>query len=196
MSNIIVDGSGSGYAAKVDQENKLLTHSFTVSSALTGALKGDAFNVGSTLLTLTSANESACLYIKNLEQDDIIISVQFINLGASTGGSGESKFKFYLNPTTGTIIDNAVAGDAFNRKIGSSNTLSATVYKGAEGYTLTNGDVIEAPTTGLFSTVPFVLEKGSAFGIAITPPTGNTSLEVQIGLNVIKNGSSYGNNGK
>jgi hypothetical protein len=193
MSTVLIDGAGKGYSAKVDEEQRLHTHAFTVSTALAAALSGDAFNVGSSLITLTSANESGCLYIKNNEPEDIILSVQFINLGTSTNGTGESHFTFYLNPTGGTLISNAVAGDVFNRRIGSNNTLSADVYKGVEGDTITGGNIIKAPTTGLFSSVPYVIAKGATFAISITPPTGNTSMEVQIGLNTITHGPKYGN---
>ena len=189
----IEDGTGNGNEVKVDDENRMHVHSFGVDIDTASALQGDAFDICSGLITLTSANESALLYIKNNENDDLILSLQFVNLNASTNGVGESTVKYYINPTGGTIVSGASDAGVINRKIGDANTLTADVFKGAEANTLTGGSNIEFPSTGFASSSPFVLPKGATLGIAIIPPTSNTSMVAAVGLYVIKGATKHGN---
>ena len=70
-----------------------------------------------------------------------------------------------------------------NRDFASSNdiTNNASVYKGVEGDTLTDGGSFAFTTRSNFdSPISFdsaniILRKGNSIGINITPPTGNTS---------------------
>ena len=56
MADIIKDGTGSGKTAKIDACNRLHTHAFTVPFATTATAEGDAFNLSTELVTLTTQN--------------------------------------------------------------------------------------------------------------------------------------------
>jgi hypothetical protein len=189
--SIIKDGTGTGSSAMVGDKNRLHTHALVTTAASNATVEGDAFNVSSELITLTSANDSALLYIKNNEDHSISVTTLFVNLGASTGGSGESLISFQLAPTGGTLISDETAAQTLNRNIGNNTTLTAAAYKGAEGKTITGGSTVQLPSTGGPIASEYVLPKGAAFSLSITPPTGNTSMQVQIGFLVVRNYESY-----
>jgi len=190
---LIDDGAGKGFSVKVDECLRMHTHAFTIDSDTSAALNGDVFDVCSSIVTLTSANESGILYIKNNENDDLIISLQFVNLGASTNGVGESAVTVYLNPTTGTLIACGCCVTPLNRRVGDANALCTVTVSGAEASTITNGGTISFPSTGFVSNAPYILPKGAALAVSVTPPTSNTSMPVAVGLFVIKNATKYGN---
>jgi hypothetical protein len=81
---------------------------------------------------------------------------------------------------------------AINRNYGSAKTLSlTTIYRGAEALTLSGADAVAIES--LFSgqgrqtvPVPIVIPNGQSVGITVTPPTGNTSMVVQIAMAVYK----------
>ena len=92
------------------------------------------------------------------------------------------------NPTTGTVITNAVpVSAASNRDFSSSTQLNALAYKGAEGDTLTNGETFaittrDASFSGVvsFDAAPIVLRRGNSIGIKFDPAAGNTSQTVTV----------------
>jgi hypothetical protein len=191
MSAIIKDGSGTGLTAKVGISNRLHTHSMSTPHTVVALEDGNAFNVSSELVVLTTDSESTMLYIKNNESFDISIITEFVNIGASTGGSGEGLVKFTLNPTGGTIISDAILAQTLNRRVGDSTTISLDAYKGSEGKTISGGSNIQLPSTGGAINSEYIIPKGSSFALSYTPPTSNTSIQVQIGFLVIKDNSQY-----
>lgn len=189
---IIKDGKGRGYEVKVDEDNRLHTHAFTTNVDTSATINGDVFDISSNTVTLTSANESGLLYVKNNENDDLLLSLQFVNIDASTGGSGGSLVTYYFNSSTGTLISGATAANVLNRRIGSADSITVDAYKGVEGSTITDGTSMDFPSTGFSASSPFVLPKGASFAVSITPPTGNTSMRASIGLFIVKNATIYG----
>jgi hypothetical protein len=174
---IIENGGGSPQAwAKVDVNNRLHVLSVSEGFNIEAALLGDNYNINSGVMTLTSGNKSAVFYLKNNEDLKFVIEDILVILGGSTGGSGDLQVDILQNPTTGTIVDNAVSAQTIvNRNFGKTSTsLDASVYKGAEGDTFTNG-VLFADTTRTGSGViefdadVIILEKGSSLGIEVTP---------------------------
>ena len=96
------------------------------------------------------------------------------------------------NPTAGTIVSNAVAAPVeINKNFGSSLSLTVDAYKGADGYTFTDGDVAyrsllsSAARTYVISTGNIVLPTGTSIGVKITPQTSNSSMDVQLFLSVL-----------
>lgn len=183
----ILDGTGGGYLAKVDQHNRLATDSLTVDEALNATFEGMSYNVNSGDITLTSANESGVVYVSNTNSSvDIVVDTLILIMGASTGGSGDLKVDVKRNPTAGTLISSGTAFDSVNRDFGSANTLGATILKGAEGSTVTDGDdafkTIITAQNRTVAPVNYVLRPGNSIAITITPPTGNTSMTIQAGF--------------
>ena len=187
---IIENGGGAPQAwAKVDTNNRLHVLSVSEGFNIEAALKGDNFNINSGTLTLTSANKSAVFYFKNNETKKFVIEDVLVITGSSTGGTGDLAINLIQNPTTGTIIDNATAVTTVaNRNFGmTSSTLAADVYKGAEGYTFTNGTVFADTTRNATGVVEFdadvmVLPRGSSVGVEVTPQPSNTSMAVKVAI--------------
>ena len=183
----IQDGTGRGYAAKVNSENRLLTQTVNLIAEENASLAGLAYNINTGIVTLTNgATKNAIMYVKNNEDHDMIIAQLIYQTGASAGGSGNVLVDVIRNPTTGTIISGASAVEiSANRNFGSSRVLAVTAYKGTTGSTITDG-------TKFFETIMstatqrigidargIILPKGSSIGINITTPTGNTSMAVE-----------------
>ena len=89
MSEMIGDGTGHGYQAKVDNLNRLHTHGTVRTEEEFGAIAGQTYNVNTSTISLTSANESAVLYFKNESNENVFISNIGFLLGNSTGGAGD-----------------------------------------------------------------------------------------------------------
>jgi len=191
MAEQIIDGTGSGKKAKVDNGNRLHTHSVSESIIEFAALNGESYNINTGTITLTTANESAVLYFKNNGENPINIASVGYLLGNSTGGAGDLLATVYLNPTTGTIVSGATDVDInVNKNFGSSKVLAVDAYKGAEGNTITNGgDAYYSLLNGagkqyVISTGTVVIPKGSSIGVSITPQTGNTNMDIQVFMSV------------
>jgi hypothetical protein len=87
------------------------------------------------------------------------------------------------NPTGGTLISGATNVDMNqNRNFGSNIALTADVYKGASGNTVTGGnDIAQFYQTGqgrLFASIGFDLPKGSSIAIEIDPNLSSGSVNV------------------
>ena len=183
----IQDGTGNGYQAKVDSQNRVLAKSVSVLQSEDASSDGRSYNINTGTINLTTAGESGVLYIKNTGLNDIkITSVGFL-LGNSTGGTGDLELKIYKNTTTGTLVSGASAVSINqNKNFGSSKTLSATTYKGAEGSTITNGTLTYssllagAARTYVIATGDVDLTSGASMAVSITPQTSNTSMDVQV----------------
>lgn len=197
MEFLIKDGTGGGYEAKVDSNNRV--HALAVSSSISQAagVSGDTFNFNTDVISLTTANKSAVAYIKNNSINDIYIDPVGFLLGNSTGGTGNLRLEIIKNPTQGTIIDNAADVPILeNKNAGSSKQLDALTYKGAEGDTIGNGSLWyatllpSAATVYTIGTGSLILKGGNSLGINVVPQLSNTAMDVMIFMSVIEaNGS-------
>ena len=183
----IEDGTGSGKLARVDDNQRLYTDAITESIKDAETENGNAYNLNTGDVTLTSAAKTTVFYFKNNEDKDYHLTAFIYNLGNSTGGSGDVKMDVIKNPTTGDIITNANDVEMIsNINYGSSSTLDANVYKGATGETVVNGDISistrSASNTGriFIGLGIIVVPKGSSIAVDYTPPSGNTSQTIQI----------------
>ena len=184
MPDIILDGSGNGYRAKVDSNYRLFTNAVTIDEDQEATKTGKSFNINTGIITLTDANETPLFYFKNNENSNYHITAIIIGSWTSTGGTGiEPQITIVKNPTGGTIISNAndVSINS-NRNFGSSEILDALAYKGATGETLTGGLdhlIFVMSTSGrLVALVDEVIPKGLSLGIKYTPQTSNTSQKI------------------
>lgn len=180
----IMDGTGSGRQAKVDSTNRLSTEAIILSEQLEAAKNGESYQIGSGVVTLTSANESAVLFVENNETKDLILTGVNITSGAMTGSSANVFLaKIYLS---GTTLACGTSTSALNNNFGSSDTLCATIVAGQEGGTITNGVASGAfyiQNNEFFNTdIAWVLPKGSSVGVSVTPGASNTSFPVTVTL--------------
>jgi len=192
MSDYIQDGTGAGYRAKVDSDNHLHTRSVSESGGTDAALSGNLFNINTETLVLTSANASGLCYMKNTDTVPWVVNRVFYNAGPSTGGTGDFLAEVVANPTTGTLISGGTALTPHNLNFGSSQELTGTVLKGAEGDTITNGTVRVStiiPAAGTRVLIGFdsiVLPVGSSIAVRVTPQASNTSMDIQVGFNLYR----------
>lgn len=186
----IQDGTGSKRKARVGNNNRLFVESTTRTEREEEALLGEAYIVGSGFVELTTTGTSAVLYFKNNEDVDLIITRYLVGVKKSSGGTENFVTGIiYKNPTSmvsGTgnplIINNV--------NFGSSNTVNSDSEIGQQGALLAGGSpyfATVAPTENLTAEdAATVLPKGSSIGVFITPPPGNTSVEVSVGINLHK----------
>jgi hypothetical protein len=139
---------------------------------------------------ITNATKITAAYIKNLEDDDLIITALVYNLGTSTNGVGDALIDIIRNPTTGDIVtnDNDMAvgpGESANQNFGSSRLLTGTFLKGAQGETVISGGAatiltrIATPTRAVIQLGAVILPKNKSLAVNYTPPASNTSQTVQ-----------------
>jgi len=183
MAEIIKDGTGDNYSAKVDSNNRLHTKSVTETNFEDAVSMGNGYSYNTGIINLTSDNESAILYIKNNSDKIMHIQTSIVQIGKSTNGTTtDIVATSYFNPTGGTIISDASAAIVSNFNLSSSNQFAGDTYKGAEGKTLTGGvtlqDLFISPSRE--ELISFLqLPKGQSIGLSFTPPSGNTSINVQ-----------------
>lgn len=188
----ITDGGGKGYSAEVDSENRLRVFSISEQEVFNASSLGNSYNFNTGVINLTSDSKSAVLYIKNNGDSDLILTQLSYSMGNSTGGTGDVLVTVLRNPTTGTIISNAVDMEVggVNRNFGSSKIITTDSYKGAEGYTFTNGvkiiDTIidQAPIRVAIELGGISIPKGSSIGIDITPATSNSNVNIVLDASI------------
>jgi len=180
----IIQDAATGKTARVNLDNTLSVHSINISEAEHATDLGDSYNVNSGLVTLTTAGESGVLYFKNNEDRNVHIDSIIIILGPSTGGvtTDTTHIRVYSNPTTGTLISTALAAEMVqNRNMGATSALSADVYKGATGNTITNGDALieslVSPNSRAVFNIDLTIPKGKAVAISYEPNDSNTSMK-------------------
>lgn len=178
MAETIKDGRGDGYQSRVTPNHQLRTVSVTLTEVQDASAKGNSYNINTGLIGLTSTTESGVLYLKNEEapingESDIVIDAIAIGIDSLGTTAGMSHITLVRNPTS-VSFSTAVDMNQ-NRNFGSSNSLDSTVYKGAEGATVTGGDDIalffqNAGTRGYYS-VDMELPKGSSIALKIDTQT-------------------------
>jgi len=186
MSVKLLDGSGTGSEAKIDTEGRLYGLSVTKSYLLNAALEGDAYIMQTPKITLTSANVSALLYLKNDDPSRILVCDELRTFLGKSNSPGNVELIGYTNPTGGTLLSAGTINTPRNRNLGQTVPAQATAYTGVEGQTVTGGTVIIGAITQDMTSpgvdLNFAVPNGSAFAVTIQPPTGNTSLVVRVRL--------------
>lgn len=192
MSQFVLKDGETGRTAKVNANFKLTTFATSQPEETTAALNGDTFTINTEDITLTSANETGVLHVKNIDTVPWILTRLFFNVGASTAGTGFWRLKVIKNATAGTLISGGTSITPENLNFGNAKTLTSISLKGAEGDTVTDGiavinSIIPSDSARvLISNNPLIIEPGSTISITITPPSGNTSFLTQSGFVLIR----------
>ncbi len=186
MPGTITDGKGRGYKAAVNSDNQLDVRSSSVEQRLVSALDFNYFEATTGKVTLTDANDTGLVYLKNTNTlgMSIVIDRVFYDIWTSTGGTGaDGTLTYYLNPvgSSGTaIIPN-------NTNFGSTIAAVGIFLSGSSAtpITFTGGTVWwSAYVTDKISIAleegRIVVPNGSSFGIKIAAPIGNTSMAISI----------------
>ena len=165
----IQDGTGSSRKAEINGNNRLLTQAISETEFDNATSNGNAFNINTEFLTITGTTEIPLLYIKNNNDNELVISAWFIGTDADTGtATRTSLMRVYKNPTSGTLISSGVDITPVNRNFGSSNEFEGVAKKGGDGFTVSGYEATQVlyQTQGTkqrsFGTVQLVLPKGSS----------------------------------
>lgn len=189
MAEEIIDGTGSGKRLRIDPNNQAHTVSITETATQDAVGKGNAYNINTGTIGLTSSTASGVFYFKNDEapvNGEAGFIVDAIAIGIDNQGTqaGACIITVVRNPTSVSFSTDVDMNQ--NRNFGSSNTLSTTTlaYKGAEGATITGGDDIaifyqNTGTRGYYS-IDFEIPKGNSIAVKIDTQTtsGTTDLYV------------------
>ena len=192
MTDFIQDGTGTGYRAKVTSENRLTVDSVETTAESLAATTGDSFNVSNDIIDITSDAETALIYMNNTNSEDWVVTRVYFHFGGSTGGVGSGEFTMTTNATTGTLISGGAAVTPVNANLGSAKLLVGEFLQGANGSTITSGvEFLRTiiPNFASRNIIPFdsvVIPPGASLALRFTPPAGNTSLKVQLGVNFFR----------
>ena len=181
------DGKGTGYSAGVGSDNRLLVSSINETIFQYSAEEGDAYFLGTPLVTCTTDGENAIFFYSHNDSSPLIIE-NFLTTATTASGGAPNMYavNFYKNPTAMSVATSSVA---LNQNFGSSNTLDGTVQFGASGSAFTGGTLVATLYVPVGQqndiTANLVLQKGNSVGVSVTPPAGNTSMPVQFGARSI-----------
>ena len=185
---ILTDGAGTGDTAKIDNTNRLFTRGITSGLFEQALLDGEGFFISSGIQTLTSANISYLLYTLNNDNRNLLVTLTITNLGTTADGVGDVIVTAVINPTAGTLVSAGSTGVAANSNLGSAVTADLTILTGVEGLTITDGikvpSIFPYPARTEIANV-LIVPKGKSVAFGATPPPGNTSMNVQFGLQVL-----------
>jgi hypothetical protein len=177
---------------KIDANNRMQTAAITDPIQDWAAAQEVKYNLNTGDITITNTTKITAAYVKNTEDDDLIITALIYNIGTSTNGTGDTVVDVIRNPTAGGIITNANdmlvgPGESANQNFGSSRILSGLFYKGAQGETAVSGGATTitsrlgtGPTRAVVSLGAIVIPKNKAIAVDFTPPASNTSQTIQI----------------
>ena len=187
MSSVTIKDSSTGYIAEVNSSKRLQTRSVTVSEQQQRSIDGYGFNLNTGTIALTSANESAVMYVKYTGTKTLHIQSVAVGVGKLGVSTDPVLVKMYRNPTDGTIVTNAVEGSQFeNKNFGTATQLTSDFYKGVEGDTLTGGNLIAQfyanQSNRLFADIDFILPPQTSIGISLTPNDDGTGGNVYVAL--------------
>ncbi len=187
MPDMIRDGKGRGFLAGVNNENELNVRASSVEQRLVSSTHGKYFET-TTKTTLTDANDTAMIFLQNTDATgcSIVIDRIFYDSFTSTGGTGaDGTLTYYINPTANT---SAAAISPTNTNFGSTAAAEGVFYSGNTAIDAFAGGAVwwTAYITDKQSIAleegRIVIPNGSSFGIKVAPPTGNTSMEININV--------------
>lgn len=167
----IEDGTGLGFDARVDENNRMHVHAVNVTEVVHAAEQGLAYNLNTGQISVT--NDATLVYLKNNETRDFVISAIAIGNDGGATYSTRPLITVVRNPTGGDLISDQTDVDMNqNRDFGSSRVFDSDAYKGKTGGTLTGGNdiaILQSTTGGRdFFTLDFVLTEGSSIGLTYT----------------------------
>ena len=76
MPDTIRDGKGLGFLAQVTSRNKLAVDSVSTDIAVDENKRGNSYNINTGVITLTDAADTPVLYVKNNEDEDLVIKTE------------------------------------------------------------------------------------------------------------------------
>ena len=179
--SLILDGTGQGYRAKVDDRNRLRTFSITESAFEEASVRGEAFNINTEFVTVSSTAETPLLRVINNEATDLALVGWFIGTDLGTVGANLGIMRLYGN------VSGASGGTevpVINRRIGDPKDFAIEALKSPTW--TPSGTPILYQTQGLgsrvFGTIYLILGKGSSMTVTCEFPTATTPISIYTGF--------------
>jgi hypothetical protein len=178
MPGGFIRGSGGANLMGVTgkERAKIVGPSFSLADS--ESFEGKSYNLN-TLETSITSGTTAMFYLKNTGDNDIVLTGLFYNLYQAT--ASKITIDVLRNPTAGDIVTTGTAISANeNKNHGSNNSLSATIYKGADQDAFTDGTIYIQSTINGSSRVALnlgaiVVPKGTSIGVQITVSANTTA---------------------
>jgi len=177
----IIDGTGKGYVAQVDSDNRLLTKTVQISEYDLQSDAGKAFNINTEFISFTGSAETPIIYVKNNAEQDAVLANFFIGTGNAGGTPTEQGLiKAYFNATS---VSGGETFSAANRRAGAPETFEDFTilrHDNATPIVATYSSItpILYQTQGApartFGTIFLVLAKGQSITITYTPNGAQT----------------------
>ena len=150
---------------------------------------GNSYTITASSILTGDATTSALLYIKNNATSDLSLKTLSVSNGVSASGAGGILITPQSFVDTGTIVTNAVDGNAFNLNLGNAATLfPGDVFAGVEGDTITGTSfaalMVDGTTAGTleYNIEGIIVPPGGKIAVSVTTPAGNTSVFVGVGI--------------
>ena len=171
----------------VDTDGRLYTRTIASSESEAALAEGERFSAYTATMTIVNANRNAVLYIRNLENRDIVFTGVTVGTGTSTGGADNIIVVEQVGGivSTDAIIVAANTSTLVNSNAGSANEFTGISFKGPTADFAVGSAGAASGVRGDF-TMPMEFEvlsqipKGGEIGVVITPPAANTSMDVSI----------------
>lgn len=182
MEIMIKNAVGNGNGLLIDEKNRAHVDSVIHTSSQDAASDGKLYQFGTGVQTLTSANESALLFIENNEETDLEIANFTFYSDAMQGGSVDAGAMFLLRLYTKTTgITPSSDAPIVNNNLGSSRPLQANVLVGAEGSAVVgaatqSGQILLPQSDTKRFPLYWIIPRGTTFAITVQPAAGNTSV--------------------
>lgn len=169
----IEDGTGTSREAGVDKTHRVEVHSVSVLEGIEAVVKGDAYNLNTGTIQLTNNVAQGVFYLKNNEDRDFIVDLIAAGIGSAGTTTDVSTLTIIRNPTSVSFSTNVDMNQ--NRNFGSSKTLVADVFKGAQSATVTGGNAIAQffipAGSRLAAPIGLSLSKGDSLAMTIDTNT-------------------------
>jgi len=181
MPDTIKDGRGKGFLVAVNSDQQLMTRATAVEQRLASTIDENYFEATTGKITLTDANETGIIYIKNLETNPLVIDRVFFDIWTSTDGSGaDGTLRYYRNPTYtgGSAIVPWITNFNSNKILDGTFLKSLTAIAGDVWWTA----YITDKTSVALEEGRILIPQGRSFGISIAAPTGNSSMDVSVNI--------------
>lgn len=187
MSDSTIDGTGSGYLAKVDDTNRLFTRAVASTPEYEAVTAADHYLISSGFITLTDDAKSSVIRLQNDEEQDLFIDRIILTSEDSVGGTHDHYLFSGTKNATGISGGTGVAANVVNNNFGSTKLLANSSERGQQDATTTGGSIIFAAyfNDGAteFINQRLLLQTGNSITFEITPSVNNTSFDVAVGIN-------------
>lgn len=173
--------------AKVNTEGGLKIRGSVASESEHSVIEGDGFQAFTGIINMTTDVKQSVFYVQNQDTADIMLTSITVGSNISTGGADNS---ILLESVGNTAVSDAIVTSgtdvqSFNANGGSARQFTGLIKKGPQTSAVNgvsvNG-VLADFTTGKQFNLTLIVPKGGSAAIEVTPPAGNTSMNLTIAL--------------